>query len=186
MDSTNHRHVTRVATSARAWATPSVLLFVLAACAVSHRTALDRVPLTAPSDHILAGRLATADVVVAGVLTRAQRDIRYEAPCGIIAHIMRRCDDTEAFDARIRAFDGHEWTLMFFRLGPGPHPAPGDSAVWVLHRDAVFPYLVCAQRAALTSTGCVSEPSFILESDDDMLPLSEWPRVQRLLQTLNL
>ena len=56
----------------------------------------------------------------------------------------------------------------------------------MLHRDAVFPYLVCAQRAALTSTGCVSEPSFILESDDDMLPLSEWPRVQRLLQALNL
>jgi hypothetical protein len=24
------------------------------------------------------------------------------------------------------------------------------------------------------------------ESDDDMLPLSEWPRVQRLLQALNL
>ena len=80
----------------------------------------------------------------------------------------------------------HPQALMFFRLGPGPHPAPGDSAVWVLHRDAVFPYLVCAQRAALTTTGCVSEPSFILESDDDMLPLSEWPRVQRLLQALNL
>src|SRR2546421_742174 len=91
-----------------------------------------------------------------------------------------------AASARLRAFDGHEWTLMFFRLGPGLHPALGDSAVWVLHRDAVYPYLVCAQRAALTSTGCVSEPSFILESDDDVLPLSEWPRVQRLLQALNL
>jgi hypothetical protein len=186
MHSTNHRHTTCVGPNARAGVAASVLLLALSACAVSHRTALDRVPLTAPSDHILAGRLATADVVVAGVLTRAQRDIRYEAPCGIIAQIMRRCDETQAYDARIRAFDGHEWTLMFFRLGPGPHPAPGDSAVWVLHRDAVFPYLVCAQRAALTSTGCVSEPSFILESDEDMLPLSEWPRVQRLLQALNL
>ena len=186
MDSTYHRHVTSVATGAREGAVTSVLLLVLSACAVSHHAALDRVPLTPASDHALAGRLASADVVVAGVLTRAQRDIRYEAPCGIIAHIMRRCDDTQAYDARIRAFDGHEWTLMFFRLGPGPHPAPGDSAVWVLHRDEVYPYLVCAQRAALTSTGCVSEPSFILESDDDMLPLSEWPRVQRLLQTLNL
>ena len=186
MDSTNHRHVTRVATGARTGTAASVLLVVLSACAVSHHPAVDRVRLTPPADHILAGRLATADVVVAGVLTRAQRDIRYEAPCGIIAHIMRRCDETEAYDARIKAFDGHEWTLMFFRLGPGPHPAPGDSAVWVLHRDAVYPYLVCAQRAALTSTGCVSEPSFILESDDDMLPLSEWPRVQRLLQALNL
>jgi len=186
MDSTNHRHVTRVALGARVGTAASVLLLVLSACAVSHRTALDRVPLMPPSDHILAGRLAAADVVVAGVLTRAQRDIRYEAPCGIIAHIMRRCDETQAYDARIRAFDGHEWSLMFFRLGPGPHPALGDSAVWVLHRDAIYQYLVCAQRAALTSTGCVSEPSFILESDDDVLPLSEWPRVQRLLQALNL
>src|ERR1041384_1644391 len=93
---------------------------------------------------------------------------------------MRRCDETEAYDARIKAFDGHEWTLMFFRLGPGPHPAPGDSAVWVLHRDAVYPYLVCAQRAALTTTGCVSEPSFILESDDDMPPPREWPRGPRV------
>jgi len=186
MHSSNHRHVTGVALSARAGVAGSVLLLLLSACAISHRTALDRVPLTPASDHVLAGRLATADVVVAGVLTRAQRDIRYEAPCGIIAHIMRRCDETQAYDARIRAFDGHEWSLMFFRLGPGPHPALGDSAVWVLHRDAIYPYLVCAQRAALTSTGCVSEPSFILESDDDVLPLSEWPRVQRLLQALNL
>jgi len=186
MDGTKHRHLPRVAASARLGAAASVLLLALSACAVSHRAALDRVPLTAPSDHVLAGRLATADVVVAGVLTRAQRDIRYEAPCGIIAHVMHRCDDTQAYDARIRAFDGHEWSLMFFRLGPGPHPALGDSAVWVLHRDAIYQYLVCAQRAALTSTGCVSEPSFILESDDDVLPLSEWPRVQRLLQALNL
>src|ERR1043166_2921707 len=100
MDSTNHRHVTRVASGARTGAAASVLLVVLSACAVSHHPAVDRVRLTPPGDHIVAGRLATADVVVAGVLTRAQRDIRYEAPCGIIAHIMRRCDETEAYDAR--------------------------------------------------------------------------------------
>jgi ribosomal protein S26 len=163
-----------------------VAWILCSACAVSRHAAIDRVRLTPPSDHALAGRLATADVIVAGVLTKAQRDIDYETPCGIIAHILRRCDDTQAYAARIRAFDGHEWSLMFFRLGPGPHPAQGDSAVWVLHRDAVYPYLVCAQRAALTSTGCLSEPSFVLESDDDVLPLSEWPRVQRLLQALNL
>src|SRR5256884_5903802 len=116
MDSTNHRHVTRVATSARARATSSVLLLVLSACAVSHRTALDRVPLTPPSDHILAGRLATADVVVAGGLSRAQRDIRYEAPRGVIAHIIRPRADTEAFDAPIRAVGGPQWTPLFFPL----------------------------------------------------------------------
>src|SRR5947207_7201636 len=150
MDSMNHRHVTRVATSARAWAAASVFVLVLSACAVSHHPALDRVPLTPPSDHILAGRLATADVVVAGVLTRAQRDIRYEAPCGIIAHIMRRCEDTEAFDARIRAFDGHEWTLMFFRLGRGPHEAPSSPAVWAGQRAMVNTWRVDRECAART------------------------------------
>src|SRR2546430_4805065 len=100
MDSTNHRHVTRVATGAGTGAAAGVVVLVLSPCAVSHPPALERVRLTPPADHVLAGRLAAADVVVAGVLTRAQRDIRYEAPCGIIAHIMRRCDDTEAYDAR--------------------------------------------------------------------------------------
>src|SRR5436309_11538262 len=152
MDSTNHRHVTRVATGARTGAAAGVVVLVLSACAVSHHPALERVRLTPPADHVLAGRLAAADVVVAGVLTRAQRDIRYEAPCGIIAHIMRRCDDTEAYDARIRAFDGHEWTLMFFRLGPGPHPAPGDSAVWASRPAGVLPCPAGAQRASLPTT----------------------------------
>ena len=103
MNSTYHRHVTRVATAARAGAAAILVLLVVSACAVSHRTALDRVPLTPASDHILAGRLATADVVVAGVLTRAQRDIRYEAPCGIIARIMRRSDTGRSRNRQSRA-----------------------------------------------------------------------------------
>lgn len=159
---------------------------LVAGCAhVTHDAAVARAARLPATDHALAGRLAVADAIVAGVLTKAQRDIRYEAPCGIIAHVMHSCDDTQAYDARIRAFDGHDWELMFFRLGPGPHPALGDSAVWVLHRDAVYPYLTCAQRVALTSTGCLGQPSFVLESDDDVLPLSEWPRVQRLLAALS-
>src|SRR2546430_11214806 len=172
MDSTNHRQVPGVAPGARTGAAAGVVVLVLAACALPHHPARERVRRPPPADHVLAGRLAAADVVVAGVLTRAQRDIRYEAPCGIIAHIMRRCDDTEAYDARIRAFDGHEWTLMFFRLGPGPHPAPGDSAGWVLHRRALFPRLVGAQPAAVPTTRRVSEPPFILESDVRLLPLT--------------
>src|SRR3989440_12735195 len=102
MDSTNHRHVTRVALGARVGTAASVLLLVLSACAVSHRTALDRVPLMPPSDHILAGRLAAADVVVAGVLTRAQRDIRHEAPPGGNAPTKPPPDETQAHDPRLR------------------------------------------------------------------------------------
>src|SRR2546430_2730123 len=90
MDSTNHRHVTRVAMGARVGTAASVLLLVLSACAVSHRTALDRVPLMPPSDHILAGRLAAADVVVAGVLTGAQRHLPPHGPRRDIAATMRR------------------------------------------------------------------------------------------------
>src|SRR5207248_11449899 len=114
MDSTNHRHVTRVATGARIGAAAGVVVLVLSACAVSHHPALERARLTPPADHVLAGRLAAADGVLAGVLTRAQRDIRSDAPCGTIAHIMPRCGDTEAYGARVRAFDGRERTLVLF------------------------------------------------------------------------
>src|SRR5947208_14310776 len=103
MDSTNHRHVTRVATGARTGAAAGVVVLVLSACAVSHHPALERVRLTPPADHVLAGRLAAPDVVVAGVPTRAQRDIRHAAPCRIIAPIRRRCDDPEPSAAPTRA-----------------------------------------------------------------------------------
>ena len=68
---------------------------------------------------------------VPAVMTKVTHDIRYETPCGIIAHILRRCDDTEAFVAELRTFDGHvlqevsegdvgsQVVLVFKATGPG-------------------------------------------------------------------
>jgi len=105
---------------------------------------------------------------VTGVMTNVQRDWRYEPPCGIIASIMNRCSDVEAFTAELQLPDGTTVPLIFFRTGPGPHPRTGDSGTWELHREVVFPLLLCAQRGALTSTGCLAEVWWALESDDDM------------------
>jgi hypothetical protein len=115
---------------------------------------------------LLAAALLQARVVT-GVITHIERDWRYEAPCGLIASILHQCEDTQAFTAELREASGTE-RILFFRRGPGPHPAVGDSGVWVLHRAAVYPLLECAQRGALTSTGCLSEEWWVLESDADM------------------
>jgi hypothetical protein len=103
-----------------------------------------------------------------GTITKTQRDMNYEYPCGIIASILHQCDDTKAFVADIREDSGHVEQIIFFRRGPGPHPMTGDVGNWTLHRDAVYPYLLCAQRAALTSTGCMSEQWWTLEADEDI------------------
>src|SRR2546430_2047014 len=96
-----------------------------------------------PAPQQLDGQTRSAPAV----MTKVTHDIRYETPCGIIAHILRRCDDTQAFVAELRTFDGKTEQIMFFKLpGLGPHPMVGDSAVWTLHRDELFPYLTCAQR----------------------------------------
>ena len=106
---------------------------------------------------------------VPAVMTKVTRDWRYEYPCGIIASILHRCNDTQAFVAELRTLDGKNEQIMFFKNpSDGPHPMVGDSAVWTLHRDALFPFLSCAQRGALTSTGCLAEMWWALESDDDV------------------
>lgn len=106
---------------------------------------------------------------VPAVMTKVTRDWRYEYPCGIIASILRRCNETAAFVAELRTLDGKSEQIMFFKVpSDGPHPMVGDSGVWVLHRDALFPYMTCAQRSALTAGGCLAEMWWTLESDDDM------------------
>lgn len=174
----------RTKSHAARWQTCGLLVAILT-CAPSHRIVLERVRLAPPGDRALAERIAAADAVVPGVMTKAERDIRYEAPCGIFTVLVHGCDDTKAYDARIRDTGGREWVLVFFRLGPGPHPTVGDSAVWIMHRAPVYPLLTCAQRRPLTSTGCLAELTLVLEADDDVLPLAQWPRVRGLLRTLH-
>jgi len=161
-----------------------VLLLASAACFHSHKAALARVPLVPAVERPLAQRLAGADLVVTATLAKTERDWRYEEPCGILRHLMYGCADIpKAYQATLRR--GNEtWPVFYFKLGDLPHPAVGDSAVWLLRQGAVYRLLECAQRRVMTSAYCGYDVAYVVESDDDVLPATTWQEVSALLHTL--
>jgi hypothetical protein len=109
---------------------------------------------------------AQKSMLLHGTMTHVHREWIYEHGCGLLAQVLHRCDDTQAFVADITTADG-EVRILFFRLGSGPHPMKGDTGLWTLHRDIVYPFLTCEQRGGMTSY-CPAEVWWTLESDDDM------------------
>jgi len=161
-----------------------VLLLANAACVHSHKAALARVPLVAAGERPLAQRLAGADLVVTATLAKTERDWRYEEPCGMLRHLMYGCADIpKAYQATLRR-GAQTWPVFYFKLGDLPHPAVGDSAVWLLRQGAVYRLLECAQRRGLTSAYCNYDLAYVVESDDDVLPAATWQEVSDLLRTL--
>ncbi len=161
-----------------------VLLLASAACVHSHKVALERVPLVPTGQRALAQRLAGADLVVTATLAKTERDWRYEEPCGILRNLMYGCADIpKAYQATLRR-GTQTWPVFYFKVGDLPHPAVGDSAVWLLRQAAVYRLLECGQRRGLTSAYCSYELAYVVESDDDVLPAATWPQVSELLHTL--
>jgi hypothetical protein len=161
-----------------------VLLLAGAGCLHSHKVALARVPLVAAGQRPLAQRLAGADLVVTATLAKTERDWRYEEPCGVLRSLMYGCADIpKAYQATLRR-GAETWPVFYFKLGDLPHPAVGDSAVWLLRQGAVYRLMECAQRRSLTSAYCGYDVAYVVESDDDMLPAGEWQQVSELLSTL--
>ena len=161
-----------------------VLLLASAACLHSHKAALERVTLVPAGERPLAQRLAGADLVVTATLAKTERDWRYEEPCGILRHLMYGCADIpKAYQATLRR-GNQTWPVFYFKVGDLPHPAVGDSAVWLLRQEAVYRLLECAQRQSLTSAYCGYDLAYVVESDDDVLPATTWQEVSALLHTL--
>src|SRR5207245_9010744 len=122
-----------------------------AACFRSPRPGVGGVRVVAAGERRLARRLAGADLVVTATLAKTERDWRYEEPCGVLRHVMYGCADIpKAYQATLRR--GNEtWPVFYFKLGDLPHPAVGDSAVWLLRQGAVYHLMECAQRRGMTS-----------------------------------
>jgi len=161
-----------------------VLLLAGAACVHSHKAALERVPLVPAGQRPLAQRLAVADLVVPATLAKTERDWRYEEPCGVLRDLMYGCADIpKAYQATLRR-GAETWPVFYFKVGDLPHPAVGDSAVWLLRQGAVYRLLECAQRRGLTSAYCSYDVAYVVESDDDVLPAATWQQVSELLRTL--
>ncbi len=161
-----------------------MLLLTGAACLHSHKAALARVPLVATRERPLAQRLAGADLVVTATLAKTERDWRYEEPCGILRHVLYGCSDIpKAYQATLRR-GTQTWPVFYFKVGDLPHPAVGDSAVWLLRQGVVYHLLECAQRRGVTSAYCSYDVAYVVESDDDVLPAATWEEVSELLHTL--
>src|SRR5438034_4021150 len=161
-----------------------VLLLAGAGCLHSHEAALERVPLVPAGERPLARRLAGADLVVTATLAKTERDWRYEEPCGILRHVLYGCSDIpKAYQATLRR-GTQTWPVFYFKVGDLPHPAVGDSAVWLLRQGVVYHLLECAQRRGVTSAYCSYDVAYVVESDDDVLPAATWEEVSELLHTL--
>ncbi len=161
-----------------------VLLLAGTGCLHSHKAALARVPLVATGERPLAQRLAGADLVVTATLAKTERDWLYEEPCGVLRSLMHGCADIpKAYQATLRR-GAQTWPVFYFKLGDLPHPAVGDSAVWLLRQGAVFRLMECAQRRGVTSAYCSYDVAYVVESDDDVLPAATWEQVRELLSTL--
>jgi hypothetical protein len=160
------------------------LLLSGVACVHSRKAALERVPLVAAGQRPLALRLAGADLVVPATLAKTERDWNYEEPCGVLRSLMYGCADIpKAYQATLRR-GAQTWPVFYFKVGDLPHPAVGDSAVWVLREGAVYRLMECAQRRGMTSAYCSYDVAYVVESDDDMLPAATWQQVSELLHTL--
>src|SRR5256886_13905861 len=123
-----------------------VLLLAGTGCLPSHKVALARVPLVAAGERPLAQRLAGADLVVTATPAKTERDWRYEEPCGILRSLMYGCADIpKAYQATLRR-GAETWPVFSLHPGDLPHPAVGDSAVWLLRPGGAFPPPVGAAR----------------------------------------
>ena len=121
--------------------------------------------------------VASALVIGTGVLTHVHRDRRYEAACGIIAALLKRCNQERAYIGRIvwdsTLTSGHkDEDVLFFVWPDSSGMGDGTHALWVVHRHVV-------QVNECTRYGCLTELWPTIDSDDDVLPLAAWEVVSR-------
>lgn len=166
-----------------------------AACAtatpqVSTTARLERVP--AP-DRELAESLLDAEQVVAGRLVQVAEAAEYERPGELVFGIAgAKAPATLAFKGELRVDStllgpaARTLHITFFAARGAKIPRQDSTAIWVLHRRTLWRLKECAERQAVTSTGCTADQGLALDSDSDVRPLADWPHLQSLIATLGL
>jgi len=76
--------------------------------------------------------------------------------------------------------------VTFFAPRGSAIPRQDTTAIWILHRRVLWRLKECAERQSVTSTACPSDQGLALDSNSDVRPLAEWPRLQALIGTLGL
>ena len=175
-------------------ATLLALIVVALGCASSGPDTAARLEVVPEADRPLGAALLDADRVVAGRLMTVARAPEYE-PIGVFNFAgpgAQRGGAAFAYDATLRVdstlFGGQSPTVAFTFFAPkdAPIPHPDSSAIWVLHRRTLWLLRRCSEIQSLTSAACPYDVGLALDSDADVRPLAEWPRLEALARTLGL
>lgn len=168
-------------------ATRLVPLLLVAACA-GNPLARDRlVLLRQPSDRVLGGRLVDARRVVAGRLSRVEREPRYEVLGGFIARLFRHERELLFYrgwidvDSTLLGTPRRRVTVVFSAFEGDTVPSVGRTGIWLVHHRRLVIGSECKGPY-----GCPDEFENMLESDDDILPVSAWSLVQRVVEILTV
>ena len=167
---------------------------LVAACATATKQiSPDRLSALPESDRELAESLFDAEQVVAGRLVQIVEAQEYERPGQLIFGAGgTKATAALAYSAEIRV----DSTLMgrtsrtvqitFFAPRGAAIPRQDTTAIWILHRRVLWHLKECAERQSVTSTACPSDNGLALDSNSDIRPLAEWPRLRALVGALGL
>jgi hypothetical protein len=166
-----------------------------AACATATRQLppTDRLANVPAPDRELAESLLDAEQVVAGRLVQVAEAEEYERPGELMFGIAgAKAPAARAFKGELRVDStlvgpaARTLHITFFAARGAKIPRQDSTALWVLHRRTLWRQKECAERQAVTSTGCTADQGLALDSDSDVRPLADWPHIQSLIATLGL
>jgi hypothetical protein len=168
---------------------------LLAACpgATTKPIPVDRLAAVPEGDRELAESLFDAEQVVAGRLVQVAEAPEYERPGQLVfgapgtkaAAALAYTGDIRV-DSTLVGSPDRVLHVTFFAPRGTPVPRQDTTAIWILHRRVLWRLKACAERQSLTSTACPSDIGLALDSNADVRPLAEWPRLQSLVATLGL
>ncbi len=167
---------------------------LVAACATATKQiSPDRLSALPESDRELAESLFDAEQVVAGRLVQVAEAQEYERPGQLVfgaggtkATAALAYSGEIRVDSTLVGRSGRTVPITFFAPRGAAIPRQDTTAIWILHRRVLWRLKECAERQSVTSTACPSDNGLALDSNSDIRPLAEWPRLQALIGVLGL
>ena len=167
---------------------------LVAACATATKQiSPDRLSALPESDRELAESLFDAEQVVAGRLVQVAEAQEYERPGQLVfgaggtkATAALAYSGEIRVDSTLVGRSGRTVPITFFAPRGAAIPRQDTTAIWILHRRVLWRLKECAERQSVTSTACPSDNGLALDSNSDIRPLAEWPRLRALVGALGL
>jgi hypothetical protein len=175
------------------WGVAACVVLVAACATASPQLPPNRLAALPESDRELAESLFDAERVVAGRLVQVAQAPEYERPGQLVFGAPgTKATAALAYSGEIRVDStlvGRADRMLhvtFFAPRGTAIPRQDSTAIWILHRRVLWRLKECAERQSVTSTACPSDNGLALDSNSDVRPLSEWPRLQSLVGTLGI